>query len=106
MTLRVISFGGETGKGNVACLAVDKSGKFVHLTIDSALLSTPLISDSMIECVPSRIFGNSMLLYKDDSYIRVIEDEESFPKMSVFESKIKDVEISGFTISEYDRSKY
>lgn len=94
MTLRVVSFGGETGKGNVASLAVDKSGKFVHLTIDSALLSSPLISDSMIECVPSRIFGNSMLLYKDDSYIRVIEDEASFPKMSVFESKIKDVEIS------------
>ena len=93
-TLKVVSFGGESGKGNVACLAVDKSGKFVHLTIDSALLSSPLNPDSIVECVPSRIFGNSMILYNDDSYIRVIEDDASFPKMSEFESKIKDVEMS------------
>ena len=93
-TLKVVSAGGESGKGNVAALAMDKSGKFVHLTIDSALLSSPLNSDSTIECVPSRIFGNSMILYKDDSYIRVIEDDASFPSMSVFESKIKDVELS------------
>ena len=93
-TLKVVSSGGESGKGNVACLAVDKSGKFVHLTIDSALLSSPLNLDSIVECVPSRIFGNSMILYNDDSYIRVIEDDASFPKMSVFESKIKDVELS------------
>jgi ssDNA-binding replication factor A large subunit len=93
-TLKVVSFGGETGKGNVGCLAIDKSGKFIHLTIDAALLSSPLNYDSMIECVPSRIFGNSMILYKDDSYIRVIEDDQSFPKMSIFESKIKDVQIS------------
>lgn len=93
-TLKVVSFGGETGTGNVASLAIDKSGKFVHLTIDAALLNSPLNYDSMIEFVPSRIFGNSMILNKDDSYIRVIEDDESFPKMSVFESKIKDVQMS------------
>jgi len=73
---------------------VDKSGKFVHLTIDNALLSSPLNSDSLIECVPSRIFGNSIILYKDDSYIRELEDDMSFPKISVYESKIKDVELS------------
>ena len=93
-TLKVVSAGGESGKGNVAALAMDKSGKFVHLTIDSALLSSPLNSDSTIECVPSRIFGNSMILNKDDSYIRVIEDDTSFPSISMFESKIKDVELS------------
>ena len=93
-TLKVVSVGRETGPGNVASLAIDKNGKFVHLTIDTALLNSPLNYDSMIECVPSRIFGNSMILYKDDSYIRVIEDDQSFPKMSVFESKIKDVQMS------------
>jgi hypothetical protein len=93
-TVKVVSFGGEADKGNVLCLAIDKSGKFIHLTIDAALLSTPLNYDSMIEFVPSRIFGNSMILYKDDSYIRVIEDDQSFTKMSAFESKIKDVQMS------------
>lgn len=93
-TLKVVSCGEETDKGNVASLAVDKSGKFVHLTIDSTLLTSPLKYDSMIECVPSRIFGNSMFLYKDDSYIRVIEDDHTFPEISVFESKIKDIQMS------------
>lgn len=92
--LKVVSVGEESDKGNVAALAVDKSGKFVHLTIDNALLSSPLKSDSLIECVPSRIFGNSIILYKDDSYIRELEDDISFPKISVYESKIKDVELS------------
>jgi ssDNA-binding replication factor A large subunit len=92
--LKVVSVGEESDKGNVAALAVDKSGKFVHLTIDNALLSSPLNSDSLIECVPSRIFGNSIILYKDDSYIRELEDDISFPKISVYESKIKDVELS------------
>lgn len=93
-TLRVVSFVGEPSTGNVASLVIDKSGKFLHLTIDSAMLNSPLNYDSMIECVPSRIFGNSVILNKDDSYIRVIEDDQSFPKMSLFESKIKDVEMS------------
>jgi ssDNA-binding replication factor A large subunit len=93
-TLRVVSCVGEPNTGNVSSLVIDKSGKFLHLTIDTSLLSSPLDHDSMIECVPSRIFGNSMTLNKDDSYIRVIEDDESVPKMSVFESKIKDVEMS------------
>jgi len=93
-SLKVVSVGEESDKGNVAALAVDKSGKFVHLTIDNALLSSPLNSDSLIECVPSRIFGNSIILYKDDSYIRELEDDMSFPKISVYESKIKDVELS------------
>jgi ssDNA-binding replication factor A large subunit len=92
-TLRVVSFV-EASTANVASLAIDKSGKFLHLTIDTSLLNSPLNYDSMIECVPSRILGNSVILNKDDSYIRVIEDDESVPKLSVFESKIKDVEMS------------
>jgi replication factor A1 len=48
----------------------------------------------MIECVPSRIFGNSVLLSKDDSYLRKIEDDPSFLKTSKFESKVKDLQPS------------
>jgi replication factor A1 len=48
----------------------------------------------MIECVPSRIFGNSVTLAKEDSYIRTIEEDSTFPALSKFESKIRDVEVS------------
>src|SRR5690606_13145517 len=47
-----------------------------------------------IECVPSRIFGNSVVLSKDDSYIRITDDDKSFPKLEKFEKKIKDIPAS------------
>jgi replication factor A1 len=78
MPLRVISIGEETGRGSFMCLAVE------------------LNEGAMIECVPSRIFGNSVTLSKDDSYIRVTDegDDTSFPNQSKFERKIQDVQIS------------
>jgi replication factor A1 len=49
----------------------------------------------MIECIPSRILGSSVILSKDDSYIRIIaDDDSSFPKLSEFDKKIKDIQIS------------
>jgi ssDNA-binding replication factor A large subunit len=44
--------------------------------------------------VPSRIFGNSVVLSKDDSYIRVTDADASFTKLSKFERKIRDIQVS------------
>jgi len=93
-TLKLVSFGRELGNGNVACLALARNGKFVRLIIGSALLSSPLPYDSMIECVPSRILGNSIILSEEDSYVRIIDEDPSFPKISMFESKIRDIQMS------------
>jgi len=95
MPLRVISVGRETGKGSFVCLAIDRAGKPLTLTIDNSLISSDQLSpDTMMECVPSRIFGTSLMLSKEDSYIRVTDDDSSFPKLSKFETKIKDVQPS------------
>jgi ssDNA-binding replication factor A large subunit len=95
MPLRIISVGEETGRGSFVCLAADRAGRPLTLTIDNTLVvSGQLSAGTLIECVPSRIFGNSVMLSKDDSYIRVIDDDPSFPKTSKFESKIKDVQVS------------
>jgi ssDNA-binding replication factor A large subunit len=96
MPLRIISVGEETGRGSFVCLAADRAGRPLTLTIDNTLVgSGQLSAGTLIECVPSRIFGNSVMLSKDDSYIRVIDDDDpSFPKTSKFESKIKDVQVS------------
>lgn len=60
------------------------------LTVDNSLASADQLSvGAMIECVPSRIFGNSVVLSKDDSYIRVADDDESFPKVAKFEKRSK-----------------
>jgi ssDNA-binding replication factor A large subunit len=94
MPLRVISIGRETGKGNITCLAVDRSSKFLSVVIDSMLITNEITSDTMIECVPSRIFGNSITLSREDSYIRIMDNDPSFPTLSKFESKIKDIQVS------------
>jgi ssDNA-binding replication factor A large subunit len=95
MPLRIISVGEETGKGSFVCLAADRGGRTLVLTVDNSLSSSDqLASGSMIECVPSRIFGNAVMLSKDDSYLRKIEDDPSFTKVTNFESKIKDMQPS------------
>ncbi|HJU35176.1 MAG TPA: hypothetical protein VJ695_08655 [Nitrososphaera sp.] len=95
MPLRVISIGEETGKGSFMCLAVDRAGSPLILTIDNSLISSKQLNEgTMIECVPSRILGNSITLSKDESYVRVTDDDASFPGKSKFERKIQDVQIS------------
>jgi replication factor A1 len=95
MPLRIISVGEETGRGSFLCLAADRAGRALVLTVDNSLASSDQLgAGSMIECVPSRIFGNSVVLSKDDSYIRVADDDSSFPKLEKFEKKIKDIQVS------------
>ncbi len=94
MPLRILSIGRESGRGNVNCLAIGKSGKFVSLIVDSTLMNEEITPEVMIECVPSRIFGTSITLSKDESYIRLIDDDPSFPKLAMLESKIKDIQLS------------
>lgn len=94
MPLRILSIGRESGRGNVNCLAIDRGGKFVSLTLDSTLVNEEMTPEVMIECVPSRIFGTSITLSKDESYIRIIDDDPSFPRLAMLESKIKDIQLS------------
>jgi len=95
MPLRIISVGEETGKGSFLSLAADRAGRALVLTIDNSHASSDqLIAGAMIECVPSRIFGSSIVLSKDDSYIRVTEDDASFPVLAKFEKKIRDIQVS------------
>ena len=91
MPLRIISFGRKTSKGTISCLAVDRLRKYFILNIDSNLLTSEIRQNSTVECIPSRIFGNSIILSAEDSYIRMIDDDSSFPLATMLESKIKDI---------------
>ena len=94
MPLRIISVGRETKRGIVNCLAVDRSRKYFTLSIDRSLMTSEITQDTIVECIPSRIFGSSVVLSAEDSYIRVVEDDSSFPRASLLESKIKDINSS------------
>ncbi|AIF83130.1 hypothetical protein NTE_01057 [Candidatus Nitrososphaera evergladensis SR1] len=92
MPLRIISVGEETGRGSFLCLAVDRAARALTLTIDNNVASPDQLSaGTMIECVPSRIFGNAVTLSKEDSYLRITDDDPSFPSLGKFEAKIKDI---------------
>lgn len=95
MPLRIISVGEETGRGSFTCLAADRAGRSLTLTVDSSLAAIQTLEPGiMIECIPSRIFGNAVTLAKEDSYIRVIDDDPSFTKLEKFETKIKDIVVT------------
>jgi ssDNA-binding replication factor A large subunit len=92
MPLRILSVGEETGRGSFLCLAVDRAARPLTLTIDNGVATQEQLSaGTMIECVPSRIFGNSVTLSKDDSYLRITDDDSSFPSLDKFEVKTKDI---------------
>jgi replication factor A1 len=44
-----------------------------------------------MECVPSRVLGSFIVFSKEDSYLRIVEDDPSFPQLAQVESKIKDI---------------
>jgi hypothetical protein len=82
--LRIISIEKDTGKNEIPFFAMDAHRNWINCTVDSTLLTDDMIPDSMIECIPSEYFddedGNFLSLSKDDSYIKTIKDDESFPK--------------------------
>jgi ssDNA-binding replication factor A large subunit len=94
MPLRIISVGIETKSRTISCLAVNRSHKYFTLNIDKSLMTPEIRQDIVVECIPSRILGSSIILSADDSYIRIVDDDSSFPYVSMLESKIKDTNSS------------
>ena len=94
MPLRVLSVGEETGRGSFVCLAADSRSRPVTVTIDRSLANPEeLKSGSMIECMPSRVFGSSVILVKGDAYMKMVEDDPTFPALASFDVKIKDIQV-------------
>jgi replication factor A1 len=88
MQLRIVSVVAKDN--NALALAIDKEGNPSLLSISNTSLSTDDIKSNMlIECIPSRIYGNTIIL-DEDSYTRVIEDQD-IPTPDMLEVKINDI---------------
>ena len=74
--------------GNITGLAIDKSKKLVRIT-DAANTIDSFAKDDILECMPSKIFGNTIQI-DQDSFVRKIEDD-SVPTISEIRTKITDV---------------
>ncbi len=74
--------------GSITGLAIDKSKKIVRIT-DVANTIGSFAKDDILECMPSKIFGNTIQI-DQDSFVRKIEDD-SIPTISEIRTKITDV---------------
>jgi hypothetical protein len=91
MTLRLVSIGSNTAGDRLISLGLLGNGKLVSVIIDKTLVPNNMTSGSIIECVPSRIFGTEITLTLNDSYIRILDEGTQFPSVSDYQTKISDV---------------
>ena len=74
--------------GKTTGLAIDKSKKLVRIT-DVADTISSFTKDDILECMPSKIFGNTMQI-DQDSFVRKIDDE-TVPTVAEIRTKITQV---------------
>ena len=89
-SIRIIT-DGRTEKDTVNYVGVDKDKKLVYVIFQG--LSNKVTSNAIMDCIPSRIFGN-MVFLKEDSYLELVEND-SFPALEECVSKIKDIKTVG-----------
>jgi replication factor A1 len=93
MPLRIIVVSKNVGaKQNSFALALDRAKRIFTLAINDSF-ADQLQVNQLIECVPSKIYGSTLVM-EDDAYVRVIDDDTTFPSASALERKIKDVKPS------------
>ena len=74
--------------GSITGLAIGKSKKILRITDVSDVIGN-FTKDDILECMPSKIFGNTIQI-DQDSFVRKIEDD-SIPTISEIRTKITDV---------------
>jgi replication factor A1 len=89
-SIRIIT-DGRTENDTVNYVGINKDKKLVYVIIQG--LSNKVTLNSIMDCIPSRIFGN-MVFLKEDSYLELVENN-SFPGLEECVSKIKDIKTLG-----------
>ena len=82
---------GRTENGTVNYVGIDKDKKLVYVILQG--ISDKVTANSIMDCIPNRIFGN-MVFLKEDSFLELVEND-SFPKLEESVSKIKDIKTVG-----------
>ena len=87
ITLRLLSVI-KSDSGTTTGLAIDKSKKMIQITDVSGVIAS-FDSNSVLECMPSKVFGD-VIKIDQDSFIRKIDDD-SLPNISDLRTKISDI---------------
>ncbi|MBA4717640.1 MAG: single-stranded DNA-binding protein [Nitrosopumilus sp.] len=89
---RVLSIS-TTENGKKMILAVDNKKNNYNIS-DFANLTGICVEGDVIECMPSKVYGNSITL-DENSFVRKLDNDESIPSLSQLRTKINDVKVDG-----------
>ena len=87
IVVRIVSIGNSSSNEKVT-LGIDKSKNLFRITDVSNQLEN-VIKDDILECMPSKVFGNIIRL-DQDSFIRKIEDDQ-MPNISNLRTKVSEI---------------
>ena len=79
--------------GNNLILGVDKEKNIYNISDFSNSTSICKEGD-VIECMPSKVYGNSVTL-DSNSFVRKLENNESIPPLSKIRTKINEIKVNG-----------
>ena len=77
----------ETGKNMI--IAVDNQKNIYNIS-DFSNSTNICVEGDVIECMPSKVYGNSVTL-DENSFVRKLENDETIPSLSKIRTKISDV---------------
>ncbi|MDH3341917.1 MAG: single-stranded DNA-binding protein [Nitrosopumilus sp.] len=89
---RILSIS-PTENGKSMILAVDNKRNLYNVS-DFSNSTSICVEGDVIECMPSKIYGNSITL-DDNSFVRKLDDDESIPSLSQIRTKINEIKVDG-----------
>jgi len=85
--MRILSIT-KSDSGNTLILGTKQDKNLISIT-DTVSLTKDLVLGDVIECMPSKVYGNSITL-EDDSFVRKIDDQK-IPTLSEIRTKIREI---------------
>ena len=81
----------ETGKNMI--IAADNKKNIYNIS-DFSNSTSICVEGDVIECMPSKVYGNSITL-NENSFVRKLENDETIPSLAKIRTKISDVKSDG-----------
>ncbi|MDH5657903.1 MAG: single-stranded DNA-binding protein [Nitrosopumilus sp.] len=89
---RILSITSSDNDKNMI-LAVDSKKNLYNIS-DFSNSTSICVEGDVIECMPTKVYGNSITL-DENSFVRKLDNDESIPSLSKIRTKINDVKLDG-----------
>ena len=90
---RIISIA-KLDSGKTMIFGVDKEKRMLNIS-DSSENTLQFKENDVVECMPSKVFGNSITL-DENSFVRKMDDDSTIPNKTQIRTKISDVKVGGY----------